>query len=91
MPYATIVTLGLCEHCGMLVSMANMPDDAMDAEWHCPKCSGILGHASFGFDKGTRGAKKIKWVGPDGRWTDEQPKDDFKLGDLYVCIHAPHY
>ncbi|OGZ52429.1 MAG: hypothetical protein A3B25_01925 [Candidatus Ryanbacteria bacterium RIFCSPLOWO2_01_FULL_48_26] len=91
MPYETLATLGLCEHCGIMVSMANFPADAMGAEWHCPNCKGILGHVSFGFDKATSGAKKIKWVGPGGTWTDVEPKDDFKLGEIYVHIHSPRY
>lgn len=62
----------------------------MNAKWLC-KCGGELGHLSFGYDKATSGAKKVKWVGSDGKWTETEPKEDFKLGDMRVIIRMPAY
>lgn len=79
--------LGLCEHCGALVSISDYAgDDAMNAKWLCGKCRGELSHLSFGFDKGARGAQKVRWVGPDGKWTDKKPTDDFQLGTIQVMV-----
>ena len=84
-----VAALGLCEHCGVLLNMADMPSDAMDVEWRCPKCDGVIGHLSFGFDRSEKGAKKVKWVGPAGEWQDEKPEEPFDLGNLRVFPNPP--
>lgn len=80
----SLASLGLCEHCGVLLTMEEMPSDAINAEWRCFKCNDVLSHRSFGYDRGEQGAQKVKWVGPNGEWTEEEPKDDFDLGNLFV-------
>ena len=82
----TLASLGLCEHCNTLMTLEDMPTDAFDSEWQCPSCDGKLSHLSFGFDRGTQGAKKVKWVGPDSQWVGQKPEDDFDLGSwLVMC------
>ena len=68
--------LGLCEHCGTLITMEDIPGGEMDAEWHCPSCSGVLSHKSFGYESS---GDKIQWVDSDGQWTKEKPTEDFEL------------
>jgi hypothetical protein len=76
--------LGLCEHCGTLVSVSDYAaDESMNADWLC-RCGKKLTHTSFGYDKGTEGAKKVRWVSPDRKWTDVKPAEDFQLGKVRV-------
>ena len=77
-------SLGRCEHCQVLLTLKDLPADALDAEWRCPSCNGKLSHLSFGYDKGGKGAQKVKWVGPDGKWANQKPDDNFALGDRFV-------
>lgn len=85
-PLELVDTLGLCEHCGKLISFTDYADDeGSNANWIC-MCGKPITHLSFGFDKGTAGAKKVKWVGPDGKWTNECPVDDFTLGNIQVVM-----
>lgn len=89
--HALLETLGLCEHCGVLVFISDYAgDDTMDAEWLC-QCQGKLTHLSFGFDRGSSGARKVRWVGPDGKWVDEKPTEDFTLGDINVVIRVSKF
>ena len=64
--------LGLCECCGVVVTMEGRPTDG---KWICV-CGEELTHESFGV---TESGEKIKWVGSDGEWHDEKPTEDFKL------------
>ena len=81
--------LGLCEHCGVIVTMEGCPTDG---KWIC-SCGGELTHKSFGVTE--NGDKKIKWVGPDMKWVKEKPTENFKLkfGGLEMSIvdrrHSP--
>lgn len=75
-------SLGLCEHCGVLICLEGLPADAMDAKWVCPGCGGELTHKSFGY-KTDQGGKE-KWVGPEGKWTTGKPTEDFVLGPYFV-------
>lgn len=80
--------LGLCEHCGKLLTLQGMSASAMDAEWQCPSCKGKLTHKSFGYASGQGG--KVQWVGPEGKWVTQQPTKDFDLGGgWHVCISPP--
>jgi hypothetical protein len=81
--------LGLCEHCGALVSIENMPMDSLDAVWACPKCKKTLTGKSFGYKKINEKCERTKWVGPDGKWVMEEPKEDFDLGNLHIVREAP--
>lgn len=80
----SIESLGICERCGEILCMENLPSEAIDAEWHCPGCEGILSHRSFGFASEQGG--RAKWVGPDKKWTTTKPPDDFELGSWYVSV-----
>jgi len=73
--------LGLCEHCGVIVTMEGRPTDG---KWICG-CDNELTHKSFGV---TENGKKIRWVGPDGKWAKEKPTEDFKIkfGGLEMSI-----
>jgi len=79
-----LAALGLCEHCGVLLSLQGMPLEAIDAEWKCPKCNKVINNKSFGYEQS---GKKVKWVGKDGKWTNVKPDEDFKLGNLEVRIN----
>lgn len=79
-----VASLGLCEHCGILLSIEGIPADAMDAEWACPGCKGKLTHKSFGY--ATEKGGKIKWVGPEGKWVGQKPAEDFTLGNFEVYV-----
>ena len=89
----SVASLGLCEHCGVLLTLEGMPADSIDAEWRCPnpKCNGVLTHKTFGYDKGTEGAKKVSWVGPGGIWIPEKPAQDFDLGSFSVRVEPMRY
>lgn len=80
--YESVDGLGLCEHCEVIVSISQyVGDDASSADWMC-RCGKTLTHLSFGFDKGTRGARKVRWVGPGGKWVDKKPTENFRLGNI---------
>jgi hypothetical protein len=63
-------------------------DDHADSTWRC-WCGGELTHTSFGYNKATKGAQKIKWVDSQGKWTTEKPAEDFVIGDLQVMVDLP--
>ncbi len=79
-----LVGLGLCEHCGVLISIENMPVEAMDAEWRCPKCDQVITGQSFGYNKDH---KRVRWVGKDEKWTEDKPEEDFDLDGLTVVVN----
>lgn len=81
--------LGLCEHCNVLLTIEDLSGDAAGTTWHCPQCKGHLTHASFGYDRGGKGAQKIRWVGPDGTWVDQRPESEFTLGEWLILIPPP--
>ena len=75
-------SLGLCEHCGELLTLESMPLEAMDAIWRCPACNGVLEGESFGYE----GRTKVRWVGPGKTWVTEKPTKDSELGNLDVFV-----
>jgi hypothetical protein len=81
-----LASLGLCEHCGALLSLENLSIEAIDAEWRCSKCGGILNGPSFGYEGTDEGTKKVWWVGPDGKWTKKPPVKPFNLGNWRIII-----
>jgi hypothetical protein len=87
----SVASLGLCEYCGTLLTMEGMPADSIGAEWKCSECEGVLTHKSFGYDKGSEGAKKIAWVGPEGTWVPERPAQDFDLESFSVIVQPLRY
>ena len=76
----SINALGLCEHCGALLNMQDIPTEGMNAEWRCPRCEEALTGVSFGFE----GNMQVRWVGPEGKWVQTRPSKDFQLGELDV-------
>lgn len=83
----SITSLGLCEHCSALLTIEDLPGDATGATWYCPQCKGHLTHSSFGYDRTEQGAKKIRWVGPNGIWVDQRPPEgEFTLGGWLILV-----
>jgi len=78
----SLAGLGLCEHCNILITIEDMPVEAMDAEWRCPNCEGILTGKSFGYEDGK--TTKTRWVGKDKQWIKTKPEEDFELGNWFV-------
>ncbi len=92
----SLEALGLCEHCGALISIDGMPGESINADWVCSKCGKILSHVSFGYEldktnKERRDFKKTKWVGPAGQWVAVKPTKDFDLGDWSVQVERIQY
>ena len=84
--------LGLCEHCGVLISVEDMSGDAMDGEWHCPKCTCVLSGLSFGYEGEGKETKKVKWVGPEGKWVAVKPTQDFEVGSWSIlAVPLSHF
>jgi hypothetical protein len=88
-PWVVVDSLGLCEHCGELLCLHNLPSDAIDAVWKCPKCGSVLTYKSFGYK--TSQGNKIKWVGPKGKWVFSRPEREFELGRLQIVLSQPTY
>ncbi|KPJ55669.1 hypothetical protein AMJ49_06600 [Parcubacteria bacterium DG_74_2] len=86
---AYIEALGICEHCGALVSLENLPAEALDAIWKCTKCEKELTSKSFGFEKIKGEFKKTKWVGPGKKWTFVRSTKNFNIGNLLVSVTSP--
>ncbi|MBI2013611.1 MAG: hypothetical protein HYS87_02180 [Candidatus Colwellbacteria bacterium] len=82
-------SLGICEHCKTIVSIEGMPPEAMDTEWRCPNCNGVMSHKSFGYESETGGEKM--WVGPNGDWVTEKPKESFEIGGFYAETTRSHW
>lgn len=76
--------LGLCEHCGTLLSVEGMPGDSLDSVWTCPNCKGVLSGLSFGYEGEGKETKKVRWVGPARKWVTTKPTEDFDLGNWSV-------
>jgi hypothetical protein len=84
-------SLGICGSCQAVVSVTEYAgDESMNAKWLC-RCRAPLTHEAFGYNKGTEGAKKVRWVGPDGTWTDKRPRRDFTLGNTHVVLKMPSF
>jgi len=86
-----LASLGLCEHCGELLTMQDLPVEAINAVWKCPKCKGILTYKSFGYEQIKGKWQKTRWVGEDGKWTETKPTAGFVLGSWFItdAIAAP--
>jgi len=89
--FIPVETLGKCEHCGKIIGGEDYADSEGDEVWHCKHCRGIVGHASFGYDKPVNGCKKVRWVGPGGEWVDKKPKEDFRIGSIQVTVHPMRF
>ena len=62
-------SVGICEHCGALLTMEGMPAEAIDIKWTCSVCNGTLTHKSWGCKKINGEWKKVKWPDENGKWT----------------------
>ena len=78
--------LGLCEHCGTLVTIEDIPENATIAGWKCSRCGGGLSAKTFGFGKPDGVLRKIQWVGINGQWTKIKPTENFSLGGWRVLF-----
>ncbi len=65
-----------------------MPAGAMDAEWRCPKCEGILSMKSFGYEGKGKKSKRVRWVSADRKWTKTKPEKDFELDNWYIVTEG---
>jgi hypothetical protein len=79
----SVESIGLCEHCGTLLTIEGMSGDAVGATWFCPAagCGKELTHLSFGY---TETGKKVRWVSSQGKWISSKPRQDFTLGAWFV-------
>jgi len=66
-----------------------MPVEALNAEWRCPKCKGVLTHKSFGYKEIDGEWRKTRWVGEDGQWIGDKPIGGFELGSWFVIDTIP--
>lgn len=73
--------LGLCEFCSSMLTLEGLPSHALSAPLKCPQCGLTLGHRSFGYKEETGEEGRDRWVGPDGRWIDVEPTEDFDFPD----------
>ncbi|MDD2730506.1 MAG: hypothetical protein PHW33_00045 [Candidatus Portnoybacteria bacterium] len=80
--------LGLCEHCGTLMTLEDMPAEAIDADWACPACGKIISSKTFGYEGKGADCRRTKWVGPDRQWVEEKPKQEFVIGFWRVIPEA---
>lgn len=78
--------LGLCEHCGVLSVLEDMPFDISKAEYRCLRCGGPLTAKTFGYERVNGILQKVKWVGSDRKWTKTKPAGNFTLGGWNVVI-----
>ena len=82
----SLASLGLCEYCNTLLTMEDIPPEAMDAEWKCPQCEGIITNKSFGYEEIEDNWQRTKWVDENGQWTETKPTNDFDLGDWHILV-----
>lgn len=81
--------LGLCEHCDIPLSFEKTPDAAINLDWKCPSCDGLLTGQTFGYKKIEGEWQRVRWVGPEGKWVDERPTEDFTVGNCLVLTSPP--
>jgi NAD-dependent SIR2 family protein deacetylase len=84
-------SLGLCEHCGALLNIEDLPSDAMNAEWRCPKCKGTITNKTFGYEEVNGVYKKIQWVWKGKKWTQRKPTENFDLNNWHITIKPINY
>lgn len=81
-----IEVLGKCDDCGLLASTKDVLAEDMDVvERRCFVCNAILTHESFGFAN-PEDRRKIRWISPDGNWTNVRPSENFDLGEIRVNV-----
>ncbi len=65
--------LGICERCGSLFTVQDIPEGV---GWICPACKFKITDRSLGYEE-YEGEKRVKWVNKNG-WG-PKPKKDFDL------------
>lgn len=91
MPHENIDNLGICSACDGIISILHYANSGDAEVWHCIHCNAIVDHESFGYDKPSRGCRKVRWVGPEGKWVAELPSEHFTIGKLTVYARHPRY
>lgn len=81
--------LGMCEHCGTLLTLEDMPPDSMNADWPCPNCGKLLTGKSFGYEMIGSKWEKTMWVGKGKIWVAEKPIETFDLGSWHIIPQTP--
>lgn len=84
-----VAGLGMCEHCGILLTLEDMPQDSMNADWSCRKCKKPLTGKSFGYSEIGDQWEKNKWVGKGNIWIAEKPTESFDLGSWHIIPDSP--
>jgi len=79
--------LGICETCGAWFTINELTPDEPTLHRYvgqlaCCRCENIFTEQSFGMNCIGVGDvyKKVRWVGPRGRWVNERPTRSFNLG-----------
>ena len=81
-----LVFLVICEHCEALLDLEGIPIKGPINKWKCPKCEESLTTQTLGYSENIKKARRIKWVGLDGKWTTTKPTENFHLGDMFVLV-----
>lgn len=82
----SVDSLGLCEHCSVLLTLEDMPLEAINAELHCSSCQGVLSGLSFGYDEVDGKPERTRWVNYQKKWCQTRPTADFDLGNWSVRV-----
>jgi len=79
--------LGMCE-CGNIIATSKSPIDTFmhNPKQKCTYCEKELTLANFGYEAGN--PHKVKWIGPDKKWTDTRPSKNFTLGRWQIIVGA---
>jgi len=94
----SVDSLGICDQCGTLFVIANLPTDDLFKEWRCcrgkeggwfdhydkisvcSQCGNEFTSESFGYEKREGEWQKVRWIGPDKKWTEKKPEECFDFG-----------
>lgn len=82
-------SLGVCEHCGHIFPARDVVKEGEDGK--CPKCNKEISAATFGYRKFRKKWRKNRWLGPDGKWIDTEPSENFSIGELYIIVSKREY
>lgn len=80
-PFVPIEFVGKCQWCGEPILLREMSPDAAIGNVPCLRCQNLLTPAAFGHDES---GHKIRWIGPDGEWTETRPTGNFILSGVVV-------
>lgn len=90
MKTVVVDSLGICQHCGDVISIADctFETDEDRAYPPCPLCKRhTFSWDTWGedYDRDTKESER-RFVGPDGQWTDQRPNADFIIGEYDVRV-----